>query len=339
MTLTWPVLLLALLLVPAGIWLALWVDRRRRARVAALAGSLGRADTPAGTGRGGRVVAALPAVLVVAALAVMAMALARPTAPVALPRLEGTLMLVVDVSGSMAADDVAPTRLDEAKAIAMGIVDGRPDGVVVGVVAFSDSGVAIQEPTADNAAVEAAIARLVPTRGTSLGGGILAALDAIDKARAQTPAEYYSNRSPAPTPSPVAAAPGSDAATMVVVISDGENNERPDPADAAQSAAGRGIRIAAIGVGTATGATLDLDGFRIDTRLDEATLQVLADTTAGSYAPAASGDPAAGVYDELSRALVIREEPVELTALAAALALVLLVAGVGLSLARTGRLP
>jgi Ca-activated chloride channel family protein len=339
MTLTWPILLLALLLVPSGIWLALRIDRRRRARVVSLTGALGQPFASAVTGRRERLLAALPAMLVVAALVVMAAALSRPTAAVALPRLEGTLMLVVDVSGSMAADDAPPTRLDEAKAIATRIVDERPDGVVIGVVAFSDSGVSVQPPTSDSAAVKAAIARLVPTRGTSLGGGILAALDAIDKARADTPADYYSNRSPSPTPSPTAAVPGSDAATVVVVISDGENNERPDPAQAATAAADRGIRIAAIGVGTAAGATLDLDGFRIDTRLDEATLQALADTTAGSYAPAASGNPAAGVYADLSRALVVREEPVELTALASALALVLLVAGVGLSLARTGRLP
>ncbi len=340
MTLTWPVLLLALLLVPLGAWLAIRIDRRRRARVTALTGRLGRPDAAvSGGGRTGRVLDALPAALVVAALAVMAFALSRPTASVALPRLEGTLMLVVDVSGSMAADDMAPTRLDEAKAIATRIVDGRPEGVVIGVVAFSDSGVSVQPPTSDSIQVEAAIARLVPARGTSLGAGILAALDAIDEARADTPAEYYSNRSPSPTPAPAAAPPGSDAATIVVVLSDGENNERPDPGRAAAAAANRGIRIAAIGVGTAAGATLDLDGFRIDTRLDEATLRELADTTAGSYIPGADAGAAAGVYDALSRALVVRQEPVELTALASALALALLLAGVVLSLARTGRLP
>jgi Ca-activated chloride channel family protein len=277
--------------------------------------------------------------LVVASLTVLAVALARPSATIALPRLEGTLMLVFDVSGSMAADDVLPNRMEAAKAIATTIVDRRPEGVVIGVVAFSDAGVAVQAPTSDTVAVHAAIARLIPTRGTSLGAGILSAVGAIEEARAETPAEYYSNRSPTPAPEPVPVAPGSDAATMIVVLSDGENNVDPDPVDAAGAAADRGIRITALGVGTTGGATLDLDGFLVDTRLDEAALRRIADASAGSYAPVTEGDPAAAVYDELARTLVVREEPVELTALASALALLLLVAGVGLSLARTGRLP
>jgi Ca-activated chloride channel family protein len=340
MSFAWPVMLLAVLLVPAGIWLAVLVDRRRRSRVADVTGSLGR-TTPAGgaVGTGGlRSLDALPAVLVVAALGAMALALARPQATVALPRLEGTLMLVFDVSGSMAADDVAPTRLEAAKALATEIVDRRAEGVVIGVVAFSDAGVAVQAPTSDMVDVRASIGRLVPTRGTSLGAGILAAVTAIDEARAQTPAEYYSNRSPSPTPE-VAVPPGSDAATVIVVLSDGENNEDPDPAEAANVAADRGIRIQALGVGTTAGATLDLDGFQVETRLDEAMLERLAGITAGSYAPAAEGDPAGVVYHELARDLVVREEPVELTAILAGLALVLLAAGVGLSLARSGRLP
>jgi Ca-activated chloride channel family protein len=338
MTFTWPLLLLAVLLVPAGAWLAMRIDRRRRARIAGLTGALGTTTGAApGTRRG--LLDRLPALLVVAALVVLAVGLARPQATIALPRLEGTLMLVFDVSGSMAADDVAPSRMESAKALATALVERRPDGVVIGVVAFSDAGVAVQPPTRDGTAVQAAIARLVPTRGTSLGSGILAALEALDEARADTPAEYYSNRSPEPSVEPVPVEPASDAATLVVVLSDGENNVNPDPAEAAQAAADRGIRIVAIGVGTTQGATLDLDGFLVDTRLDEAALERLADITAGSYAPAAGGDPASTVYDELARELVVREEPVELTALVAALALVLLVAGASLSLARTGRLP
>jgi Ca-activated chloride channel family protein len=343
MTFEWPVLLLAVLLVPAGILAARAIDRRRRARVGALAGSMGAgagsaAASTAGVRAGSSLLDRLPAVLVVLALLVLVVALARPTATVALPRLEGTLMLVFDVSGSMAAEDVAPNRMEKAKAIALDLVQRRPEGVVIGVVAFSDAGVAVQAPTSDTTEVEAAIARLIPTRGTSLGSGILAAVAAIDEARADTPADYYSNRKPAPT-SPPATVPGSDASTLIVVLSDGENNADPDPAEAAVVAGERGIRIASIGVGTAEGDTLDLDGFLIDTRLDEAALRRLADLTAGSYVPATEGDPAGGVYTELARQLVIREEPVELTAIASAAALLLLVLGVGLSLARSGRLP
>jgi Ca-activated chloride channel family protein len=338
MTFLWPPLLLAVLLVPAGVWLAMRLDRRRRGRVADLTGT---GVAPAAVPAGPRILDRLPAALAIAGLAILAIALARPQATVALPRLEGTLMLVVDVSGSMAADDVSPNRMEAARVAALDLVARRPDGVVIGVVAFSDAGVAVQPPTSDMAAVEAALARLEPTRGTSLGAGILAAVDAIAKARAETPAEYYSNRSPDPSASPDAAPvePGSDAATLVVVLSDGENNERPDPLEAAAAVADRGIRIVAVGIGTPAGAVLDLDGFRVETRLDEATLQGLADMTAGRYAAATDGDPAAGVYDELARALVIREEPQELTGLIAALGLGLLLAGTAVSLLRGGRLP
>ncbi len=336
MTFLWPPMLLAVLLVPAGVWLAMRIDRRRRGRVVDLSGSpTGTAVAP--TGR--RVMDRLPAALAVAGFTVLALALARPHAAVPLPRLEGTLMLVFDVSGSMAADDVSPNRMEAAKAAATALVDRRPDGVVIGVVAFSDAGVTVLPPTSDMVAVGAAIERLEPTRGTSLGAGILVAVDAIEKAREDTPAEYYSNRSPEPTGSPEPVEPGSDAATLVVVLSDGENNQRPDPLEAAATVADRGVRIVAVGVGTPGGAVLDLDGFRVETRLDEATLQGLADITGGSYSAAADGRAAADVYGALARALVIREEPLELTGLVAAVGLALLLAGTGLSLLRRGRLP
>jgi Ca-activated chloride channel family protein len=334
MTFIWPPMLLAILLVPAGALLA------RRIAVASRVGERAGGDGASTRGRVARgVLDRLPAVLAGAAMVVLAFALARPQATVALPRLEGTLMLVFDVSGSMAATDVAPSRMGVAKTAAHAIVDARPDGVVIGVVAFSDAGIAVQPPTSDTAAIGAAIDRMAPTRGTSLGSGILAALGAIDKARADTPPGYYSNRSPAPSPTPTAAAPGSDAATMVVVLSDGENNQRPDPQAAAKAAADRGIRIVALGVGTTAGTNLDLDGFTVDTRLDEATLRSIADTTAGAYLPVADATPGEAVYDELARSLVVRSEPLEVTGLVAGAALALLVAGAVLALARTGRLP
>jgi Ca-activated chloride channel family protein len=124
---------------------------------------------------------------------------------------------------------------------------------------------------------------------------------------------------------------------MIVVLSDGENNERPDPQTAAQAVADRGIRVVTLGVGTAQGTTLDLDGFRVQTKLDQATLQSIADRTDGAYLPLA--DATAGVYDQLSRALVVRDENVELTGLVAAIGLALLIGGVAISLARGGRLP
>jgi Ca-activated chloride channel homolog len=341
-TFGWPPFLLAVLLVPLGVLLARRVDRGRRGRVGSLTGTAmpvttSTASTAASGAR--RILDTLPGALVVLALVGLAFALARPAATIALPRLEGTVMLVIDVSGSMAADDVAPSRMTVAKAAAQSILDKRPDGVIVGVVAFSDAGMTVQAPTSRTGDLQATIGRLQPTRGTSLGSGITAALDAIEKARRVTPPDYYSNRSPEPTAAPAPAAPGSDAATVIVVLSDGENNQRPDPLAAAQVAAGRGVRILALGVGTPEGATLDLDGFRVDTRLDEGALQALADTTGGAYARASDAEPATTVYDDLARTLVVRDESVELTGLVGGAALVALFAGVSLSLLRTGRLP
>ena len=334
MSFQWPVLLLGLVLVPAGILAVRAIEARRQRRVAGL-GGLARAG--AGTRTADRV-NRIAAVLVVGAFVLFAIALGRPEATISLPRVEGTLVLTFDVSASMAADDVTPTRMEAAKAAANAIVEREPPGVVIGVVAFSDAGLAVQEPTSDQATVLAAIARLAPSRGTSLGQGILSALGAIAQAESDTPAGYYSNRSAAPTESPAPVPPGSHDAAAIVVLSDGENNERPDPMSAAQAAADRGIRILAIGVGTAAGTTLDLDGFKVQSALDEAALRQVSDLTAGTYTAATTLDPAA-IYDELAQHLVARSEAVELTALVAAAGLVLLLSATVLSLARTGRLP
>ncbi len=351
MTFLWPPALLAIGLVPLGLLAARRIDRRRRARLAGL-GGLGRDANGAGgsggsggavgavgAGRAGRRLAdRLAAAAIVAAFVVFAVALARPQATVSVPRIEGTLVLTFDVSGSMAADDVAPTRMEAAKTAAKALVERRPDGVVIGVVAFSDGGLAVQTPTNETARVMQAIDRLAPSRGTSVGQGILATIGAIERAETDTPASYYSNRSAEPSAAAVPVAPGSHEAAAIVLFSDGENNERPDPLAAAQAAADRGIRIVTVGVGTAAGTTLELDGFRVQTRLEEDALREVADLTAGTYQPAAELDPAT-VYDGLARNLVGRDEGLELTALVAALGLVLLIVGAAGSLARSGRLP
>jgi Ca-activated chloride channel family protein len=341
-TFQWPFMLLAIGLVPVFYLLARGIDERRRQRLAAL-GGLGRMGTSAGgsgatRAAGARAADRVATILVIAALVLFAMALARPQATVALPRVEGTIVLTFDVSGSMAADDVEPTRMESAKVAAKAIVDRQPQGVVIGVVAFSDAGLSVLAPTADQATVIQAIDRLGPSRGTSLGQGIIAALGAIEQAESDTPVGYYSNRSAEPTATPAPVAPGSHADAAIVLFSDGENNERPDPLAAAQAAADRGVRILTIGVGTAAGTTLDLDGFKVQTALDESLLQEISQLTEGIYQPAASADPAS-VYDRLAERLVTRDESIEITALVAGAGLILLVAGVVISLARAGRLP
>jgi Ca-activated chloride channel homolog len=335
MTFQWPALLVAVALVPLGILAARAIDGRRRRRVAGL-GGLGRPAS--GPGRASGRTGPIAGILVAVAFVLLALALARPAATVSLPRVEGTLVLTFDVSASMAADDVAPTRMEVAKTAARTIVERQPPGVVIGVVAFSDAGLAVQTPTSDQATVLAAIQRLAPSRGTSLGQGILAALGAIAQAESDTPAGYYSNRSAAPSATSAPVPPGSHDGAAIVVFSDGENNERPDPMAAAQTAADRGIRILTVGVGTTAGATLDLDGFRVQSALDEQALRQVSDLTAATYQAADALD-ASTVYEQLARHLVVRDEALELTAVVGAAGLVLLLAAVVLSLARTGRLP
>lgn len=335
MTFLWPLLLVAVVLLPLGLVVVRWIERRRGSRVLALTGH--PAGAPANRVR--RPLDRLGSILVVLALIVLAVALARPQASLALPRFEGTLMLTFDVSASMGATDVEPTRLDVAKAVARQIVDQRPAGVVIGVVAFSNGGMSVQLPTEDTASVLAAIERMTPTSGTSLASGILATLDAIDVAAAETPPEYYSNRSADPTATPQAKSPGTDTGTVIVVLSDGENTSDSDPVEAAEVTADRGFRMITIGVGTTEGATLELDGFTIHSALDETTLAQMAETTDGWYRSAEADGVAEDLYDELKPQLIARVEPEEVTAPVAALGFLLLALGASLSLARAGRLP
>jgi Ca-activated chloride channel family protein len=171
----WPTMLLAVALVPLGVLLYRALEGRRRDAMTRAGLGVGDGTIRRALGVRGRI----PAVLFVAGLVVLMVALARPQAAVVLPRTEGIVVLAFDVSGSMAADDLKPTRMEAAKAAAVDFVSRQPPGVIVGVVAFSDAGLAVQAPTSDQAAVLAAINRLTPQRGTSLAQGIGAALNTI----------------------------------------------------------------------------------------------------------------------------------------------------------------
>lgn len=332
MSFIWPMLLLLLVLVPVGIAIYVRIGRRR-ARAAAGYGSLGagRVDVR----RLGRR-RFVPPTLMLVGVTVMFVALARPQATLSLPRLEGTVVLAFDVSGSMAATDFKPTRMEAAKAAARSFVKDQPLTVQIGVVAFSDSGVSIQAPTNDQSQVLAAIDRVKPQRGTSLGQGILSSLQAI--ATAENPnAGFYSNRSPDPSPSPVAA--GTHGSAVVVLLSDGENNESPDPLAAAQTAADRGIRIYTVGVGSPGGVTLSVNGFQVHTQLDAALLQGVADATGGTYFYAQDQPTLNSIYANLDSNLVLKPQATEITSIFAGVGLLALLLGSATSLAWLGRAP
>jgi Ca-activated chloride channel family protein len=338
MSFIWPPMLLSAALIPIGVLLYRAIDRRRR-RLLSVYG--GRGPAPGSAGRLIRLRNRVPPALFLCGLVVMSVALARPQAVVALPKQEGTVILAFDVSASMAATDLAPTRMDAAKAAAEDFVARQPSSVTIGVVAFSDFGVSIQTPTSDQGSVIAAIDRLAPQKGTSLASGILASLNVIAIAEAGPYANnYYSNQSPAPTaaPTPTPVPSGYHAPAAIVLLTDGENNESPDPLAAAQTAADRGVRIYTVGIGSAAGTTVTVDGFQIHTQLDEATLQQISQVTGGTYYAASDAQQLRSIYDDLDTQLVIQPQMTEITSLLAGMSLLLLIGGVLTSLLWLGRL-
>lgn len=348
MSFIWPVLLLALLAIPIGVAAYRAQGRRRRARAGAFGSratdavpSPGAAGAPAAAARpsGRGVRQRLPGALLLAGFGILALAMGRPQGVISLPRLEGTVILAFDVSGSMAATDFQPNRMEAAKSAARQFVARQPSGVVIGVVAFSDGALSIQAPTSDRDDILSAIARLAPERGTSLGHGILTALQVIEIAEHPPDTNFYSNRSPEPTPVPTPVPPGVHAPAAIVLLTDGENNVDPDPIDVATFAAQRGVRIHPIGIGSVEGITLEVNDFRVHTQLDEALLQRIAEITDGTYHAAPDQAALDEVYGTLDTRLVIAPESIELTSVAMGLGILVLVAGGLMSLAWLGRLP
>ena len=345
MSFIWPPLLLLLLAVPLGVAIYRRRDARRAARAATFgwagARAAGQGDGAPARGHRRSRVRRLPAVLTVAGLTILVVSLARPQSVIGVPRYEGTVLLAFDVSGSMAATDVAPSRMEAAKATALEFVEGAPASLRIGVVVFSDAGFSTQVPTYERGPVAAAIQRLEPERGTSLARGILSSLNAIDLDSDPTEGDgqFYSDRSPGPTPEPTPVPRGAYEPVIVVLISDGENTEEPGPADAIAAARDRGIRFDTVGIGTATGATLEVEGFRIQTTLDESALQAIAEGTDGTYFPATDQDDLSRIYSDVGRQLVVRTEPLELTPLFALVGFALLAVAGLVSLRWFGRLP
>ncbi len=335
----WPYMLWLLLLVPVLIAAYLWAQRRRQ-RYALRYASLSLVKEALGKGPGFR--RHIPPILFLLGLAVMIVALARPEAVVRVPSEEGTIILTIDTSGSMAADDLNPSRMDAAKAAARAFVERQPKSVQIGVVSFSDDAFVVQAPTTDQEAVLAAIDRLYPQRGTAIGRGLLVSLDAIfetpDSTNPATNAlSAQADASPTPTPTPVPK--GTFVPAIVVLLTDGENNVGPDPADVAQQASDRGVRVYTIGIGSKEGSVLHIQGRSIRTRLDEDLLKQVAETANGAYYNATNEGDLQKIYENLGTHLVLKTEKTEVTAGLTGIAAALSILGGALSLLWFNRLP
>jgi Ca-activated chloride channel family protein len=335
MSFIWPAMLFLLILIPPVVLLYIKVQRHRRQLMAEY-GHFGLWQEALSQKPGTR--SNIPPVLFLLSLTILIFASARPQAIVSLPRVEGTIILSFDVSGSMAASDIEPTRMEAAKSAARDFIQNQPSSVQIGVVAFSDSGFSVQPPTNDQAAILGAIKRLTPQRGTSLGQGIFASLTAINQDTSPT-TRYYSNITPEPTSTPTPVPQGTYTPAVIILLTDGENNENPDPLAAAQEAVNRGVRIFTVGIGSTAGTTLDINGFTVHTQLDEATLQQISQITGGEYYSAVNAQDLISIYQNLDPHLVIKPQKMEITSIFAGASLLILLIGGFLSALWFNRFP
>ncbi|HSM72408.1 MAG TPA: VWA domain-containing protein [Anaerolineales bacterium] len=277
----------------------------------------------------------VPVLIFLLGVTILLISLARPQATISLPKYEGTVVMVFDVSGSMAAEDAEPTRLEAAKEAAMAFVDNQPASVRIGVVAFSDSGISVQQPSADRNATIATIERLVPRRGTSLGQGLLVALNAIAVDAGDPPLLDTDNLD---LEEGVIEPPqGWYPSAAIVLFSDGENNEFPDPLVVTDLAIDLGVRVYTVGVGSPEGSVINVEGMSIHTQMNETMLAQIADTSGGQYYFAGDENNLELIYDDLKPTLSIKPDEMELTSLFAGLGMLIFLVGGAFSFVWFGR--
>lgn len=314
MTFQWPTLLLGLALVPALLALYILAQRRRRAYAARFT-NLALLAEVAGKGPGAR--RHIPPLLFLLSLAALVVGLARPTAVIAVPRDQAAVVLVLDVSGSMAAADLDPSRMAAAQSAAHAFLDALPPEQQVGLVTFHSSAGVAAPLTRDHAAVARAIDTLRPQQSTAIGDGLTLALDQL----AARPVEEGGERPPG----------------LVVLLSDGESNAGMPPATASARASAEGVRVHTVGIGQ-RGATTRVEG-GWSVGLDERTLQRIADETGGRYFYAAERSELERIYSDLGSQVRWVEERTEVTALVSAFGTLLMLAGGLLALRWFGRFP
>lgn len=342
-TFEWPELLWALLALPLLVVLYAWLLRRRK-RVALRYASLAVVKE---AGRGGAWRRHVPPALFLLALTALLIALARPQAVMSLPSQQQTVILAMDVSGSMRADDVLPTRLEAAQAAARAFVADQPADTRIGVVAFAATAQLVQPPTRNREDVVASIDRFQLQRGTGIGNGLVVALatlfpeidlsiEALQGSRSSgsrsralpgLSSEPQNNGPSQPEPVP----PGSYNEAVIILLTDGQRTTGPDPMAVAKLAADRGVRVYTVGIGTKEGTTIHFEGWSVHVKLDEDTLKSISTMTHGEYFQAGTAMDLKKVYETLNSRIILETRQTEVTALVVAGALVLLLLSAGLS--------
>jgi Ca-activated chloride channel family protein len=333
MTFLWPEMLWLLLFVPIVAIVYLLLLRKKK-KAALRYASLSLVRDAMGPGQ--RFRRHVPPLLFFAALTLMLIAIARPAAVVTLPTAHETVILSMDVSGSMRATDVKPSRIVAAQEAARAFVAEQPKSTRIGVVSFAATASVVQSPTHTREDILAAIDRFQLQRGTAVGSGILIALKMIfpdvefdlrsynprpqvTKAVALDPSRQPDKAAPKPVP------PGSFESAAIILLTDGQTTTGPDPIESARIAADRGIRVYTVGIGTQGGETIGAEGWSMRVRLDEETLKTIANLTRAEYFYAGNAADLQKIYKSLNTKLFFEQKESEITALfvagAAALAL------------------
>ena len=336
MTFLWPEMLWLLLIVPALVAAYFYLLRRKQ-QAALRYASLSMVKEAMGPGL--RFRRHIPPLLFLLALIVMIVAIARPAAIITLPSQHQTIILAMDVSGSMRAMDVQPDRISAAQAAAKAFVADQPSSVRIGVVSFAATASVVQPPTQNRDDIIGAIDRFQLQRGTAIGSGIIVSLATIfpeagidvssliygrDTPRGVSLDQAHKGEKPTFTPVP----PGSYTSAAIILLTDGQRTTGPDSIEAARMAADRGVRIFTVGIGTTNGETIGFEGWSMRVRLDEETLKTIANMTRGEYFYAGTATDLKKVYQSLNSRLELEKKNMEISALfSAAAAVVALISG------------
>jgi Ca-activated chloride channel family protein len=332
MTFLWPQFLWFAAALPLLVLLYVWLMRRRK-KFALRYASLSIVKDAMSARQS--VKRYIPPLLFLVAMAAMIVTMARPVAVVTLPSNQQTIILAMDVSGSMRATDVQPSRLVAAQNAAKSFIAELPRHVKVGIVAFAGSAQVAQLPTTNREDLVTAIDRFQLQRATATGNAIVISLatlfpdDGIDLQQLQTGRDRQrgfaidEEKKPKKERAPVA--PGSYSSAAIIMLTDGQRTTGVDPLDAAKLAADRGVRVYTVGIGTVEGETIGFEGWTMRVRLDEETLKAIAQKTNAEYFYAGTAQDLKKVYNALSSKLTVEKKETEISALfamaAAALAL------------------